>query len=105
MKVLEEYGVDTRDWSYALLGEKVAKQLNRQQNNHHESNGELSLSDMVDSDEEDGKNLHPVFILDTQLLFAAIRCNGKGEKRGLKFICTALDVNGGDLRYFHNAGE
>lgn len=105
---MDELGINTEGWSYTLLGKKEAKKAARQTTN---PSGDLLLSTLVDQDDEDEdviekkKALYPVYILDTQLLFAALRCGGVGEKRSLQHICTGLDVNGGVLNAFHNAGE
>jgi hypothetical protein len=100
MKVMEEFGIDTRDWSYSLLGKQEATKIARPQ-----PTGDILLSSIMNYRTNPDESLHPVYILDTQLLFAAIRCHGIGEKKSLKNICIALDVNEGNLDYFHNAGE
>lgn len=102
MKVMEEFGIDTRDWSYFLLG-KQAEAANKTA--IQQPTGDILLSSIMAHKTDPSEFLHPVYILDTQLLFAAIRCHGVGEKKSLKNICIALDVNDGNLNYFHNAGK
>jgi hypothetical protein len=104
MQVMDEFGIDTRGWSYTME-EKASKASNKRPD---QSNGDVSVSSLIDHKRlklDPNEKLHPVYIIDTQLLFAAIRCNGNGEKKSLKTICIALDVNDGKLGYFHNAGE
>jgi hypothetical protein len=105
MKVMESLGIDTTHWSYSLLTKSYDKQSGR--GHVSTSNGDPLLTSLVDDDDEkeDGEGLHSIYVLDTQLLFAALRCGGNGQKRGLQHICIALNVNEGVLGGFHNAGE
>ncbi|UZJ54658.1 hypothetical protein CBS101457_003978 [Exobasidium rhododendri] len=109
MKVLDELNIDTGSWSTALLKGKGAGKISRSdQTSSQDTSGDPRLSSLVDDEVDAGKGskgLHPVCILDTQLLFAALRCGGTNQKKGLQSICIGLDVNGGVLGAFHNAAN
>lgn len=105
MRVMNDLGIDTNEWSMNLFGDKKGRKIAAPSSSAHVS-GDPSISKLIqDDDGKDSKDLHPVYILDTQLLFAALRCGGTGQKRGLQYICTGLNVNQGILESFHNAGE
>jgi hypothetical protein len=109
MKVMSELGIDTRSWSYSLLGNKAAKKAAEAPSVIPEDlHGDPHVSSIVSDETEDrgvARELYPVYILDTQLLFAALRCGGSCQKKGLQHICIGLNVNQGVLGAFHNAGE
>lgn len=105
MNVMDELGIDTRRWSYSLWDNEIAEKGATKSAGTMPVSGEPLVSSLlVDDDGGGDEGLHPVYVLDTQLLFAATRCGGHGQKRSLKSICIALDVNGGKLDGLHNAG-
>ena len=104
MNVMDELGIDTNRWSYSLWGNESAEKGRDKRAGTRPVSGEPLVSSLLADDDGGEDGLHPVFVLDTQLLFAATRCGGNGQKRSLKSICIALDVNGGKLDGLHNAG-
>ncbi|PWN50711.1 hypothetical protein IE53DRAFT_82115 [Violaceomyces palustris] len=109
MKVLRHLGIQTKSWNRSLdPSAAVAKSKKL-------VSEEEVLADVADPDDEDpcymspeveDEHLHPVYVLDTLRLFAALQGKGSGNGTNLRTMTTILTgAPPGAIKGLHNAAN